>query len=109
MAKFDSVITDVEIRACRTAKRDTYDNWSVADGMNFTVITLTDSQGIKGTSFGFGALDATIAGKTMSAIKPFFLGRNPCDTEKALKEFENFDRKWNHVPIYAYAPFDNAC
>jgi hypothetical protein len=45
----------------------------------------------------------------VSAIKPFFLGRNPCDTEKALKEFENFDRKWNHVPIYAYAPFDNAC
>ena len=28
---------------------------------------------------------------------------------RALKEFENFDRKWNHVPIYAYGPFDNAC
>jgi len=100
VAKTDSVITDIEIRAFY---------WSVTNGLNFTVVTLTDSQGVKGTSFGFGALDATVAGKAMSAIKPFFMGRNPFDTEKAIKEFENFDRKWNHVPIYAYGPFDNAC
>lgn len=109
MAKTDSVITDIEIRACVTGRQEFGDDWSVTNGLNFTVVTLTDSQGVKGTSFGFGALDATVAGKAMSAIKPFFMGRNPFDTEKAIKEFENFDRKWNHVPIYAYGPFDNAC
>jgi len=109
MAKQDSVITDIEIRACVTGRQQFGDDWSVTNGLNFTVITLTDSDGVKGTSFGFGALDSTIAGKAMSAIKPFFMGRNPFDTEKAMKEFENFDRKWNHVPIYAYGPFDNAC
>lgn len=105
----DSVITDIEIRACVTGRQEFGDDWSVTNGLNFTVVTLTDSHGVKGTSFGFGALDSTIAGKAMSAIKPFFIGRNPFDTEKAMKEFENFDRKWNHVPIYAYGPFDNAC
>jgi len=109
VAKTDSVITDIEIRACVTGRQEFGDDWSVTNGLNFTVVTLTDSQGVKGTSFGFGALDATVAGKAMSAIKPFFMGRNPFDTEKAIKEFENFDRKWNHVPIYAYGPFDNAC
>jgi L-alanine-DL-glutamate epimerase-like enolase superfamily enzyme len=109
MAKQDSVITDIEIRACVTGRQQFGDDWSVTNGLNFTVITLTDSEGVKGTSFGFGALDSTMAGKAMSAIKPFFMGRNPFDTEKAMKEFENFDRKWNHVPIYAYGPFDNAC
>jgi len=109
MAKTGSVITDIEIRACVTGRQEFGNDWSVTNGLNFTVVTLTDSQDIKGTSFGFGALDATVAGKAMSAIKPFFMGRNPFDTEKAIKEFENFDRKWNHVPIYAYGPFDNAC
>ena len=114
-AKSDTVIEKVEIRACRGS--DAGESIDAVSGVklpggnrpDFTVVTLTTSDGVTGTSFGFGALDATIAGKAMSAIKPFFIGRNPFDTEKALKEFENFDRKWNHVPIYAYGPFDNAC
>ncbi len=114
-AKSDSVIEKVEIRACRGSDKgesiDAVRGIKLPGGNrpDFTVVTLTTADGVTGTSFGFGALDATIAGKAMSAIKPFFIGRNPFDTEKALKEFENFDRKWNHVPIYAYGPFDNAC
>ncbi|NCV32159.1 MAG: ferredoxin:protochlorophyllide reductase (ATP-dependent) subunit N, partial [Betaproteobacteria bacterium] len=53
--------------------------------------------------------DAKAAAATMSQVKPFFLGRSAHDSAKNMKEFELFDRRWNHVPIYSYAPFDNAC
>jgi len=76
---------------------------------DFTVVTLTTSDGVKGTSFGFGAQDAKAAAATMSQVKPFFIGRSPHDAAKNMKDFEFFDRRWNHVPIYSYAPFDNAC
>jgi L-alanine-DL-glutamate epimerase-like enolase superfamily enzyme len=109
MGKPTSVIKDIEIRACTTEKQEFGEDWSNSKGLNFAVITMTDHDGVKGTSFGFGALDSTIAGKAMSAIKPFFIGRDAFDTERSIREFENFDRKWNHVPIYAYGPFDNAC
>jgi L-alanine-DL-glutamate epimerase-like enolase superfamily enzyme len=42
-------------------------------------------------------------------VKPFFIGRSAHSTTKSMKDFELFDRRWNHVPIYSYAPFDNAC
>lgn len=110
-----SIITDVEIRACRGG--DTLNTLDAVSAVqlpggsrpDFTVVTLTTSDGVKGTSFGFGALDAKAAAATMSQVKPFFLGRSPFDAAKNMKEFELFDRRWNHVPIYSYAPFDNAC
>ena len=110
-----TVITDIEIRACRGG-----DQLNVQDAVSavqlpggsrpdFTVVTIKTSEGLVGTSMGFGALDATVAAATMSQIKPFFIGRSPHDAAKNMKDFENFDRKWNLVPIYSYAPFDNAC
>jgi L-alanine-DL-glutamate epimerase-like enolase superfamily enzyme len=55
------------------------------------------------------ALDAEAAASTMSGKTYFFLGRSAHDGSRNIKEFELFDRRWNHVPIYSYAPFDNAC
>ena len=110
-----TVITDIEIRACRG--KDDLGAFDAASAValpggarpDFTVVTLTTSDGVKGTSFGFGAQDAKAAAATMSQVKPFFIGRSPHDAAKNMKDFEFFDRRWNHVPIYSYAPFDNAC
>jgi len=110
-----TVITDIEIRACRGKDDldllDANEAVSLAGGNrpDFTVVTITTSDGITGTSFGFGAQDARAAAATMSQVKPFFIGRSPHDAAKNMKDFEFFDRRWNHVPIYSYAPFDNAC
>jgi len=110
-----SEIVDIEIRACRgtitDTSRDAVAQANLPGGSrpDFTVVSLTTADGTTGTSFGFGTLDATVAAAAMSQVKPFFLGRDAFHTQQSLKEFEMFDRKWNHVPIYAYGPFDNAC
>ena len=41
-----------------------------------------------------------------SALKPFFLGKDPWAREKHWQDFRTYDRWWNHVPIYSYGPFD---
>ena len=110
-----TIIKDIEIRACRG--EDQLKTHNAVDAVqlpggsrpDFTVVTITTDDGIKGTSFGFGALDAKVAAATMLQVKPFFIGRSPHDAAKNMKDFELFDRRWNHVPIYSYAPFDNAC
>lgn len=111
----DSTISKIEIRACRGG--DELNNLDAVAAVqlpggsrpDFTVITITTTDGVTGTSFGFGALDAKAAAGTMSQVKPFFMGRSAHHSAKNIKEFELFDRRWNHVPIYSYAPFDNAC
>ena len=70
-ANSDTVIEKVEIRACRGS--DAGESIDAVSGVklpggnrpDFTVVTLTTADGVTGTSFGFGALDATIAGKAM--------------------------------------------
>lgn len=110
-----STIKNIEIRACRGGDQlnphNAVDAVQLPGGSrpDFTVVTITTEEGITGTSFGFGALDAKVAAATMSQVKPFFIGRSPHDAAKNMKDFELFDRRWNHVPIYSYAPFDNAC
>lgn len=111
----DDVIVNVEIRACRSRNIDLQTN-SVEEVKlpggsrpDFTVITIETASGYVGHSFGFGALDSRSAAAAMNQVKPFFIHRSPFDSAKNLKEFQYFDRRWNHVPIYAYAPFDNAC
>lgn len=109
-----STIIKIEIRACRGPDVST-DSGPVTVELpggarpDFTVVTVTTENGTTGTSFGFGALDAKAAAASQSQVKPFFIGRDVFDANRNLKEFEMFDRRWNHVPIYAYAPFDNAC
>lgn len=110
-----SKIKSIEIRACRGGDEleelDTVAAVKLPGGSrpDFTVITITTEDGVQGTSFGFGAQDAKAAAATMSQVKPFFIGRSAHDSAKNMKDFELYDRRWNHVPIYAYAPFDNAC
>ena len=109
-----SRIVDIEIRACRGPDQLSDTDIVTVDlpggsRPDFTVVTITTEDGITGHSFGFGALDAKAAAATMSQVKPFFMGRDAFDSNKNLKDFEMFDRRWNHVPIYSYAPFDNAC
>ena len=41
-----------------------------------------------------------------SAMKPFFLGKDPLYREKHWQDFRTYDRWWQHVPIYSYGPFD---
>ena len=110
-----SIIKDIEIRACRGSdqpdSKDAVAAVKLPGGSrpDFTVITITTEDGVKGNSFGFGAQDAKAAAATMSQVKPFFIGLSAHDSAKNMKDFELFDRRWNHVPIYSYAPFDNAC
>jgi L-alanine-DL-glutamate epimerase-like enolase superfamily enzyme len=110
-----SKIKSIEIRACRGGDElkelDSVAAVKLPGGSrpDFTVVTITTEDGVQGTSFGFGAQDAKAAAATMSQVKPFFIGRSAHDSAKNIKDFELFDRRWNHVPIYSYAPFDNAC
>jgi L-alanine-DL-glutamate epimerase-like enolase superfamily enzyme len=104
-------ITDIEIRACSVASVPALERVELHGGSppDVVVLTLRTDTGIEGTSFAFGGLDANIAGAAYAAIKPFFLGRDPFARERNVQEFRPFDRSWNHVPIYAYGPFDIAC
>ncbi|MDE0868055.1 MAG: hypothetical protein OSA22_03510 [Aquiluna sp.] len=109
-----STIEKIEIRACSgpnlgSAAATVTTDLPGGARPDFTVVTVTTADGTTGTSFGFGALDARAAASAMSQVKPFFEGRDVFDANKNLKDFEMFDRRWNHVPIYAYGPFDNAC
>ena len=93
-----STIEKIEIRACRGG--DSLNNLDAVEAVqlpggsrpDFTVVQVTTTEGITGTSFGFGALDAKAAAATMSQVKPFFLGRSAHDTAKSIKDFELFDR-----------------
>ena len=67
-----TVIKDIEIRACRGG--DQLNTLNAVDAVqlpggsrpDFTVVTITTDEGITGTSFGFGALDAKVAAATAS-------------------------------------------
>jgi len=74
---------------------------------DFLFITMKTGEGIEGNSFGFAGRGAEMAGGiAQSALKPFFLGKDPLFREKLWQEFRTYDRWWNHVPIYSYGPFD---
>ncbi|MFC5252034.1 enolase C-terminal domain-like protein [Streptomyces nigrescens] len=104
-------IKHIEIRACRADAADPVLAATLPGGStpDFLVVTLRTHEGLMGTSFGFGGLNAVATGAVLSTVKPFFLGRDPFDRERNWQEFRKFNRKWNHVPIYAYGPYDNAC
>lgn len=104
-------VVDVEIRVCRidedsTVQRSTLGGRTVPD---VVVVTLTTDEGVRGTSFGFGGLDARLTARAFAQAAPFFLDRDPLAHERNLHEFAHFDRRWNLSPIYVYGPFDVAC
>lgn len=103
-------ITDIEVRCCqrrpehfgasalRTGNFGTFD---------FLVITMKTDVGLSATMFGFAGRSAVGAGQLIAdTLRPFFIGRDPRDREKAWHDFRTADRWWAHLPIYAYGPFD---
>ncbi len=103
-------ISSIEIRVCRNARESMADSEMRIGGkstFDFLVISMKTSEGIEGNSFGFAGRGAEMAGEiAASALKPFFLGKDPLAREKHWQDFRMYDRWWNHVPIYSYGPFD---
>ena len=103
-------IGSIEIRVCRNKMQAMSDSEMRAGGrseFDFLVVTIHTDEGISGTSFGFAGRGAEMAGHVASsALKPFFEGKDPLARERHWQDFRTHDRWWNHVPIYAYGPFD---
>src|SRR5262245_30023852 len=105
-------ITNVDVRCCRRgAERFGAGAFRTGDfrGFEFLVVTLSTDEGLSASMFGFGGRSAEGAGKLVAdSLRPFLIGRDPLEREKAWHEFRTADRWWGHLPIYAYGPVD-AC
>ena len=103
-------ISDIRINVCRNERHAMSGSEMRSGGassFDFLVITMKTDEGIEGHSFGFAGRGAEMAGQiACQAMKPFFLGKDPLAREKHWQEFRMYDRWWNHVPVYAYGPFD---
>lgn len=107
-------IADITMRLCRHDQGIAMADSAMRDGhasaLEFLVIEMTTDTGLHAASFGFAGRGARAAGELAAAsLKPFFLGRNPLDRERAWLDWRVADRWWHHVPIYAYGPFDIVC
>ncbi|MGO4676613.1 enolase C-terminal domain-like protein [Bosea sp. 2YAB26] len=105
-------ITDIEVRCCQR-KPEHFQAAAFRTGdfgnFEFLVVTLKTDSGLSATTFGFAGRSAPGAGQLIAdTLRPFFIGRDPRDREKAWHEFRTADRWWGHLPIYAYGPFDTA-
>lgn len=104
------LITSIDVRVCRNTREAMADSEMRAGGksnFDFIVVSMKTDGGVEGHSFGFAGRGAEMAGTiAASALKPFFLGKDPLAREKHWHDFRTYDRWWNHVPIYAYGPFD---
>jgi L-alanine-DL-glutamate epimerase-like enolase superfamily enzyme len=104
------IISNIEVRVCQNTRDAMSDAEMRAGGkstFDFLVITMQTDSGVIGRSMGFAGRGAEMAGViAATALKPFFLGRDPLFREQHWQEFRNYDRWWNHVPIYSYGPFD---
>ena len=104
-------IERLDIRACRhkgssvpgAAMRDGQDQ----EALEFLVYTVATECGKKASMFGFSGRSALGAGHLAAAsLRPFFIGRNVLDREKAWQDWRTSDRWWHHLPIYSYGPVD---
>ncbi len=103
-------IVDVEVRCCRK-KPEQFEAGAFRtgdfQGFEFLVVTVKTDEGLSASMFGFAGRSAEGAGKLIAdSVRPFLIGRDPRDREKAWHEFRTADRWWGHLPIYAYGPFD---
>ena len=103
-------ITDVKVRCCQRRPGEFAANaFRTGDlaKFEFIVVTMTTDTGLEATTFGFAGRSAAGAGRLIAdTLRPFFLGRDPLDREKAWHDFRVADRWWGHLPIYGYGPFD---
>jgi L-alanine-DL-glutamate epimerase-like enolase superfamily enzyme len=104
------LISSIEVRVCRNTRQAMSDSEMRAGGkspFDFIVVSMKTDEGIEGHSFGFAGRGAEMAGGiAAAALRPFFQGKDPLAREKHWHDFRTYDRWWNHVPIYAYGPFD---
>ena len=105
-------ITKLDIRACKhnaaevkgTAMRDGQDQ----NGLEFLVYTVQVEDGSSASMFGFASRSALGAGHLATAsLRPFFVGRDVLEREKAWQDWRIADRWWHHLPIYSYGPVDS--
>jgi L-alanine-DL-glutamate epimerase-like enolase superfamily enzyme len=103
-------ITKVDVRSCRRGpERFPASAFRTGDfkGFEFLVVTLHTEDGESASMFGFAGRSAEGAGRLVAdTLRPFFLGRDALDRERAWHDFRMADRWWGHLPIYAYGPFD---
>ena len=103
-------ISAVEVRCCRRpADRFIQSSLRTSDfaGFEFLVVTLRTDDGLSASMFGFAGKSAEGAGKLIAdTLRPFLLGRDPRDREKAWHDYRMADRWWGLLPIYAYGPVD---
>ena len=106
-------IEDIEIRACRSsasALQESEMRFGTIRDMEFLVVSARTDDGLEAATFGFAASSARAAARIAAdALRPFFLGKDPRYREKLWHDYRMADRWWNHVPIYAYGPFDILC
>ncbi|MEM7047453.1 MAG: enolase C-terminal domain-like protein [Pseudomonadota bacterium] len=104
-------IKDLAIRCCRyqdavvegAAMRDGIDQ----NGLEFLVYTVTTESGLSASMFGFAGRSALGAGHlAASSLRPFLLGRNILERERAWLDWRTTNRWWHHLPIYSYGPVD---
>ena len=88
-------IRDIEIRACCNESHLEESSFrSDSSGeLNFLFLTATTSEGLQASCFGFAGKNALAAGAMISSsLKPFFIGKNALDREKAWHQSWTWDR-----------------
>jgi L-alanine-DL-glutamate epimerase-like enolase superfamily enzyme len=103
-------ITEFEVRCCHRPQ----DRFGAAAllgngfrGFDFLVVTIRTDEGPSASMFGFAGQSAQGAGRLIAdSLRPFLLGRDPLERERAWRDFRTADRWWSHLPIYAYGPVD---
>lgn len=103
-------ISKVDIRCCRRAQ-ERFDAAALRGGgfrgFDFLVVTLHTDDGLQASMFGFAGRSAEGSGRLAAeSLRPFLLGRDPLERERAWRDFRTADRWWTLLPIYAYGPFD---
>lgn len=105
-------ISRFDVRCCRRASdRLARSSWASDEfhGFEFLVYTLATDDGHEASMFGFAGRSAAGAGRLIAdSLRPFLLGRDARDRERAWHDFRASDRWWNLLPVYAWGPVD-AC
>lgn len=103
-------ITEFTVRCCHRSE-ERFGQASLLGngfrGFDFLVVTLNTDAGLSASMFAFAGRSAEGAGRLIAnSLRPFLLGRDPLERERAWRDFRTADRWWSHLPIYAYGPVD---
>lgn len=104
-------IASLAIRACKhegsSVPGAQMRDGQAQEGLEFLVYTVATECGAEASMFGFAGRSALGAGHLAAAsLRPFFVGRDVHERERAWREWRVADRWWHHLPIYSYGPVD---